>query len=172
MINPNRRVYIESVVVDIKEYLKVKKVVDLKELKRILKKLKGKMIFSEDVGEDGVIVKTNSKPYKFYIVINKRYKNDRSLNCKIAYQIGNFFLNLGYLTDRKLWEQPWVETDFKNYFELKFFAQTLLMEEKLFIEKYNGLKLHGEINYEKLSDFFKVEVEKIKSREINLGLKW
>lgn len=111
----------------------------------------------------------------FIISISSRL-NDKDKKLWITFELGNLFINMGYLVDKEKWNtyknNEMYINESKNDDRLALlFAISLLTPRDEFINKmkeyYEG---NGIYNIKKVAEYFNIEDKIVEIRGINLGL--
>ncbi|MBS5953549.1 MAG: hypothetical protein KIB53_06970 [Paraclostridium bifermentans] len=148
--------------------------IDLKTLdnmKDIVNELGGEIKEKESVNLSNITKRNEG----FTIIISSRLK-DESKKLWIAFELGNLFINMGYLVDHQKWDSYRVDEVYIN--ESKnddrvalLFAISLLTPRDEFISKMKEYyKGDGIYNIKKVAEYFNLEEKIVEIRGINLGL--
>lgn len=161
------------------EFRKILKIeTPIKNMDDIVHKLNGRVRESEKLSEysDGFVRKMVDEPFNFEIVISSK-TNPKSRNFKIAHELGNLFLNMGFIVNEELWNAQGT-----SYYKRKssieeyvacYFEYALLMPEDEYIKAMDKFTQGDLVDTKKIAEFFEVSLYPATERGKQLGLlKW
>lgn len=169
-MNNNMRELIDKFTKDLIDVLNIQ--IPIKDITKIVYDLGGE-ICSCSLNNDRVEKNNDS-----FIIYVSDEQGEQRRNFTIAHELGHLFLHMGYLIDRKLWEDN-SNTIYRRLgvsemeYQANEFAASLLMPkneyEKVMLENIEGNK----VKTENIAKYFNVSIEAASNRGKFLGfLEW
>jgi len=144
------------------------------DINSLLEQIGGKYSFSSDLR-----INEYAKIYplpgdqKFEIVLNKKYEGSPSLNLRIAEQIGNLTLYMGYFSKDDRWNNiydqgnPFISGPWQSSHDLRLseeFGRCLMLPKQQFLDLLKSTEKDGYYYIDKIAEITGLTVDTIETR--------